>query len=133
MYEVKAAELYIKVCCKEQAMKKKAGSQRAICRDCRGQESASAVREQSTIRSLGMKRNAYSATGVGFVATQSILAHTFSRVLRIAELDIVKSAGGVNIPTAKNTLFQIAAYDRDGVPDIVGIHALAHYFKHASE
>jgi len=68
--------------------------------------------------------------GAGFVAAQSILTSTFSSVKRLAEFDGVRSAG---VPSDKKELFQIAAYDRDGVPDIIGINALANYFKHASE
>lgn len=71
--------------------------------------------------------------GAGFVAAQSILTRTFSSVRRLAEFDVVKSAGGANIPKTKNELFNIAACDRNGVPDIVGVNALANYFKHASE
>lgn len=71
--------------------------------------------------------------GAGFVAAQSILATTFSSVRKLAELDVVQSAGDVSIPTGKRELFQIAAYDRNGVPDILGINALANYFKHSSE
>jgi hypothetical protein len=37
------------------------------------------------------------------------------------------------LPKAKKELFQVAAYDRSGVPDISGVNALANYFKHASE
>jgi len=71
--------------------------------------------------------------GAGFVAAQSILASTFSNVKRLSELDGVRLAGGAGLPRAKRELFQIAAYDRNGVPDIIGINALANYFKHASE
>ncbi|HYV00702.1 MAG TPA: hypothetical protein VE977_17855 [Pyrinomonadaceae bacterium] len=71
--------------------------------------------------------------GAGFVAAQSILASTFSNVKRLSELDGVRLAGGAGLPVAKRELFQIAAYDRNGVPDIIGINALANYFKHASE
>ena len=71
--------------------------------------------------------------GAGFVAGQSILTSTYSSVKMLAELDVVKSVNGANIPKSKNELYQIAAYNRNGVPDIIGINALANYFKHASE
>ncbi len=71
--------------------------------------------------------------GAGFVAAQSILTSTFSSVKRLSEFDVVRSAGDVGFPTGKSELFQIAAYDRNGVSDISGINALANYFKHASE
>jgi len=71
--------------------------------------------------------------GAGFVAAQSILTRTYSNVRRLAELDVVQSAGGANMPKSKNALYRIEAYDRDGVPDIIGINALANYFKHSSE
>jgi len=71
--------------------------------------------------------------GAGFVAAQSILTRTFSSVRRLSEFDGVRSAGGGGVPKGKIELFQIAAYDRNGVPDISGINALANYFKHASE
>jgi hypothetical protein len=71
--------------------------------------------------------------GAGFVAAQSILTNTFSSVQGLTELEVVRFAGGAGLPKAKRELFQIAAYDRGGVPDISGINALANYFKHASE
>jgi hypothetical protein len=71
--------------------------------------------------------------GAGFVAAQSILTSTFSCVKGLTELEVVRFAGGAGLPKAKSALFQIAAYDRGGVPDISGINALANYFKHASE
>lgn len=71
--------------------------------------------------------------GAGFVAAQSMLARTYSNVKKLTEYELVQMADGANIPRFKSDLYQIAAYDRDGVPDIVGINALANYFKHASE
>jgi hypothetical protein len=71
--------------------------------------------------------------GAGFVAAQSILTRTYSNVRRLAELDVVQSAGDANMPKSKNELYRINAHDRDGVPDIIGINALANFFKHSSE
>jgi hypothetical protein len=71
--------------------------------------------------------------GAGFVAAQSILTTTFSRVKGLATLQVIQVAGGTSLPKTKAELFQIAAYDRNGVSDISGINALANYFKHASE
>jgi len=71
--------------------------------------------------------------GAGFVAAQSILTSTFSSIKKLSEFDVVRSANGGCMPNVKSELFQIAAHDRNGVPDISGINALANYFKHASE
>jgi hypothetical protein len=71
--------------------------------------------------------------GAGFVAAQSILTSTFSCVKGLTELEVIRSAGGAGLPKVKKELFQVAAYDRNGVPDISGVNALANYFKHASE
>src|SRR4029077_5759621 len=71
--------------------------------------------------------------GAGFVAAQSILTRTLSGVKRIGELEVVRAAGGTNLTMRRAELFSIAAYDRNGVPDIQGINALANYFKHGSE
>ena len=87
-------------------------------------------------RDVGLEQGLEAVTiilGAGFVAAQSILTSTFVSVKRLAKIDIVQSTSSCNIPTTKSELFQIAAYDRMGVPDIVGINALANFFKHSSE
>lgn len=71
--------------------------------------------------------------GAGFVAAQSMLARTFAAVRRIDEMEVLRLAGGVDLPRRKVDLFLIAAHDRNGVSDIQGINALANYFKHSSE